>query len=691
MAKKSRSTLDREILDRATRRVESWFTYWRENNNKFNADSLFCFGEDGQWTPEQIKLYGELEKPRMTFNLLPKYILNVLGEEYNYTPDIVVDRVGKESDNKKTQSDRDIVNGLMREIVYGSKAETAQQINSENALKGGYGAMRIMVVPEAEDSPYNVIRLKAIKDPTSCFWDPNAEEIDKTDGEFCGTTFKMLKDTFIQRYPNVKDLDPFVSPEAFYWMTNEYVLICDYYEKEWYKDTLLVLEDGQCFWQSKISEDILDQSDNPIIDRIPKDRYRIKYYQFMHNTILERADWDGTTNPIIYRDGFSTYVAGTQKTMSFIHWAKDPQRAYNFVRSEYLYRITTMRGEGFMGTPTMVEGYEDQWRNVHQVRGIIKFNPDPLCSGTGGVPKQIMPTEVPQSLQLEMQRSPQDIQNILGRYEANLGDQGGEVAAIAIRERGKPANLTLLPFFYSGLRSLDAAARAIVELIPIVYDTKRLINVRTSEGGAKALVINDGEDSTTIVNKKFKVEVRAGISFAMQRAEAADKLLKLMTIIPQLGGVIPDKAVESFDLPNQHQIVDRVQKYLIPNIIQQEEIDAAGGKLTPQQQMKQKQIQAQQMQQQQMQQQIQQLQIQMGQAKVAAENAKAQAAQAIALAKQYEAETKRIETMMRPALEKRKEDIEILNSKIGLHKEMIKTAHNVHIDMQKAKESSKKV
>jgi hypothetical protein len=479
----------------------------------------------------------------------------------------------------------------------------------------------------------------------------------------------------------VKDTDPFVTPEAFHWMTNDYVLVCEYYEKQWYKDTLLVLRDGQSYWSSDIGEDIIDNEDNEVIDRIPKDRFKIKYYKLMHNTILEKAEWDGSVLPIIYRDGFSTYVAGTQKTMSFIHWAKDAQRAYNYARSEYLYRITTMRGESFMATKAMLEGHEDTWRNVHQVRGALYFNIDPMAVAMGGAPKQIMATEAPQSLQMEMQRCPQDIQNIIGRYEANLGEQGGEVSAIAIRERNKPANLTLLPYFYSGLRALDTAARAIVELIPIVYDTKRLVNIRTKEGNAKPLMINTGEEETSISNKKFSVEVRAGISFAMQRADAADKLLEAIRLIPGLGGVIPDKAVESFDLPNQGQIVDRIQKFMIPQIIQQEDIDAAGGKLTPEQEAKQRQIQMQQMQQQQMQKQMQDLQIQIAQAKVMAENAKAQAAQATAAAKNYEAQTKRMEAMINPQLEKRRQDIEIENSTINLHKEMIKTAHNVHKDL----------
>jgi hypothetical protein len=120
---------------------------------------------------------------------------------------------------------------------------------------------------------------------------------------------------------------------------------------------------------------------------------------------------------------------------------------------------------------------------------------------------------------------------------------------------------------------------------------------------------------------------------------------------------------------------------MIPQIIQQEDIDAAGGKLTPEQEAKQRQIQMQQMQQQQMQKQMQDLQIQIAQAKVMAENAKAQAAQATAAAKNYEAQTKRMEAMINPQLEKRRQDIEIENSTINLHKEMIKEAHNVHKDL----------
>jgi len=116
--------------------------------------------------------------------------------------------------------------------------------------------------------------------------------------------------------------------------------------------------------------------------------------------------------------------------------------------------------------------------------------------------------------------------------------------------------------------------RMMLDIVPTIYDTYRTINIKTRNGDSKTIEINKqiGKDEfeNKIEKAEYEIEITAGSSFEMQKAENYAQLMDLISRIPEIGKIAPDLAAENLDLNNTPQLVQRIQRNLVPEIIMQE-------------------------------------------------------------------------------------------------------------------------
>ena len=218
---KSGTELDPEELDKIKKNVEAWYSYWANNIEQYKNDTRFVHGI--QLSSGEEESFKKLHKPIFIVNKLYSHVKQLMGDMRRYTPNIGVrDEIGTHE-----QKEVDVVSNIVRNISYKSENDIVYQTGGECALKGGFGAWRILTDYTSHKSFDLEARLKQIIDPTICFWDPNATEPQKEDGQYCGMYEMIDEDVFKARYPDVDpnpgtlNVFPTQNSNAFSWIEKE--------------------------------------------------------------------------------------------------------------------------------------------------------------------------------------------------------------------------------------------------------------------------------------------------------------------------------------------------------------------------------------------------------------------------------------------------------------------------------------
>lgn len=681
MARISQKQKDNEVLSRIDKRVSDWFYYYSPNNNTFRRLKKFIYQEDGQWTSEEIQQYDREDKrPRMTFNMIPRVITNLAAEFSENVPDV---EVRAEHFTEVEQEKVDLMTNLLRNISLDSRNDVIYQQAAQDAWTGGYGAFRLVVERSRPGSFNFVIRYKGINDPTRCFWDPISRKADKSDGSFCGIASPMNKEEFKNKYPGIDMPQPLINEsEEFVWMTDEQITIVDYWEKVPIKRAFALLSDNSVV-AGEEAENVVRQKNKQIdllknrfpaapVERIKivkmeeHDDHKVMFYRVIKDKILERSEWDSHLLPIIFLPGIVKWISGRERTYGIAHWMVDAQRAYNYARSEYLYRLQLTRYEKFMATKENVAGNERAWQEAYKAKAALLYKRGP----NGEIPIVLPPQQIGNDLQAEMSRSMADLQAIPGRFDLNIGQGGREISGVAIANRQRGGNLNVKEFFDNAAKAIESGARVALTLIPKVYDTERRVGVTKKDGITETTVINNQENQIP-QDIYFDVHIAVGSSFAIQQAENVAKLIQLTQSNPQLHNVVDDIIVKNLDVQHSPQLVERINRWVNPQVV------AAEGSKDP---IVQKQAQSAQqnpaqqlaMQNAQLELQAKQQELQINQMKSQDDRIKAMATQVDALATMMNAQTNRQEAVSKGVRETQRDQAEQQKADTELQIETLK-------------------
>lgn len=660
------------VLRRMKKRVTDWFDYYSENNLWYREDTQFTYRPDGQWNAEEIREYKDENKPFLSFNMIPRMLNVIEGEFTDFSPDIMVRPIDSSTAD---QEKIDLLTNLMRFLAFKSRNDIVYQTAINCALTGGYGAMRIISEPENEFSFNFVPRYIDIHDPTKAFWDRSARNLDKSDGVCCGIVTMWNKERLKAKYPEIGDQIQSFSPVGIesFWETKEEIAVAEYYEKKYFKRRLALLSNNMVVDAdqaeeviSKINNSMVLEATQPppvtVVKEEERDDYVIHYYRAIHNKILEKSLWDGKKLPVIFQAGIVKWYEGKEHTYSWVRFLKDTQRAYNYARSEFLYRLKLTRYEPFIAPEDAIQGYEKNWKNIYSAKGVLPYKRTP----DGSKPERVGQNEIPQSLSLEIERAYSDFQRISGRFDANLGAPSNETSGVAILNRQRPGNMSVKIFFDNALKAIESAANVSLDLAQNLIDTTRQMATVLPNGEQNSVVVNDqGGRVNNITDGMFNVEIKASASFEIQREAQLEQINNIIRSNPELAAILPDKMLELSGIKDAPQLIKRAQLNLIPQITAQETKD-------PQMQQKLAPILQQRQQQQNMQQQAAQLEMLAVQSKTQDDRIRALADQMDGMANMMNAQTNQAEAQQKGALEAAKIVAEDQRTEMELQKEVLR-------------------
>jgi hypothetical protein len=356
-------------------------------------------------------------------------VIRIINEYRNNR--ITVDFVSKEGEEYDKLAD--LCDGLYRADEQDSGAEEAFDNAFEEAVGGGFGAVRLRTAYEDEEDDENEkqrIRIEPIYDAdSSVFFDLDAKRQDKADAKFAFVITSMTRDAYQAEWND----DPSSWPKdihqyEFDWLTPDVVFVAEYYRLEEVKETVRIFEtiDGE---EERYSQADFDADENleetlraigsrEIRQKRVK-RTKVRKYILSGNAVLEDCGYiAGKSIPVVPVYGKRWFVDNVERCMGHVRLAKDAQRLKNMQLSK-LGEISALSSvEKPILTPEQVAGHQMMWAedNIKNYPYLL-INPITGPDGSqqvGGPVDYTRSAQVPPALAGLLQITDQDMNDILG-------------------------------------------------------------------------------------------------------------------------------------------------------------------------------------------------------------------------------------------------------------------------------------
>ena len=643
------STSREDRLREARERAKYGLTAWQENFDNAKADVRFLAGE--QW-PERVLRERQLEgRPALMLNKLPQYMDQVLGDQRQNRPAIRVHPVsanvgGKQAQQASNQAGTkrytlaEVYEGLIRNVEYISNAEAHYDKAFQQALEGGFGWLRVLTKYATDDAFEQDVEIASIHNRFSVIMDPDCNEPDFSDANWCFVSENMPKKEFDKRYPN-KRTGVLDGEEGSWWGDTEHVRVAEYFYREPVTRVLLLMSDGRTVWADEVREVLDEMAQQGITPKRAREvkTYKVMWMKITGRDVLEKpTQWPGNTIPIVPVLGKSIVIDDKTYYRGLIRYAKDAQRMHNYWLTAATERVALAPKSPFVGDAEAIEGYEAEWANANTSNAsLLRYNSN---GGTLPAPKREAPPSMPAAeMQLALAGT-DEIKETIGIYDASLGQKSNETSGRAIEARQRQGDRGTFAYVDNLNQAIRRLGMILVDVIPKVYDSERVVRIRAEDESGDWVVLNQtiidtqtGQQVT--VNDlgvgKFDVVVKSGPSYATQRLQAADGLMTFVQAVPDSAQAVMDLIATNMDWPGSDQIAERLRKMLPPNLLSNEEKEELGmDPNTPDPQAAAAEQAAQ----------VQAAQAQAEMAKAGAVQAKAEADIAIANARRAEAETR---------------------------------------------------
>lgn len=554
-------------------------------------DLQFLVGD--QWDPEVRERRIRALKPTLTINRIPAFVAQVVGAriQNETTINVIPDTSG-------TKQVAELRKGLMRSIQKLSRAEIAY----DNALLGcvaaGVGNFALNLDYENDEVWYQSLKIDPIMDHFSVVWDRSMQDKTGADASRAFLVESMPAKTYKLLYPWATPTDIMSDRMPAEMMSNNWydkhdVRIVNYWRMRERERVIAFMNDGS-------TQDITDtEGDHQALQNIaigpdgePMIRTVMRKYAQMY--ICSGADiLEGPYNlpidriPIFRVPGWEIKIGNVKHRWGIVRHMKDPQRLHNYWRSAIAEKIMQSPKNTWIAADTAVAGREKAWRTSHK-------SDDPLLiySGESGQkPERVEPIQMESALISQAEMTNQDLKDVSNIHEANLGMPSNEVSGKAIDARVKVSDTGTAVYSDNLGKAIEECGRVINQLIPIVYDTPRIVAVIGDDAKELQQAINGmNPDAVDITAGKYAVSVVNGPSYATKRQEAAQSMESLMQSAPQVAPLIMDLLVEAMDWPEADRIAQRIRLSMPPQLLTPDEITpqiaqkAQGDQQTQQQQ-----------------------------------------------------------------------------------------------------------
>ena len=530
------------------------------NRQEALEDLKFVSGD--QW-PVELQNSRNLEsRPCLTINKLDGYCRQVANQQRQQRPRIKVHATNTHEQMVEAQD----IQGIIRHIEVNSNADHAYDNAFDYAVRMGWGFMRVRTDYVNEDSFDQEIYIDPVDNPFTVYFDPNSILPDGSDAEKCLITTMMSKEVFRSMYPDNDDGTSFTQrgtgDSQSEWITKEDIRLAEYYYTVREKAKLYLLSDGSStFADDKDFFNRLDMAGITVIDSRESFKKTIKYKKLTAIEVIEERDWPSRYIPIVPVYGRHVVIGDKRKKFGMVRYAKDSQRMYNFWQTSITESIALAPKAKWVMAEGQDEGHENDWAQANiKSFPLLRYKQTDIEGRTAPPPQRLQPEPPPAGTMAAAGMVSDDIKAIMGIFDpAQLGQ--GNISGKALNGQQQQVDLTNYDYYDNLTRSIAHVGKIILDLIPKIYDTQRILRIIGEDGKPDMLPLNQRDAIGNILNDtsigQYDVVMETGPGYNSKRQEAVDAMMPLLSK-PELFNIAGDLVFRNMDFPGADVIADRL-------------------------------------------------------------------------------------------------------------------------------------
>lgn len=588
MAEKDETGLkgDAKILAEAKKRFEIVVDLHTDERNLQMEDAVFA--DEEQWPPE-VRTARESApggaRPVLTIDKINQYISQIVNELRQNKPAIKVSPV----DDKADVETAEVFQAVIRRIEVDSKADIAYLLGGESAAKIGEGYWKLETDYVDSKSFDQEVRIVPIHNTFSVYLgDHNMP--DGSDAEY-GFVFEDVADEeFKRRFPKAKEggqaefTSGMSDKDAIKWRGQKTTRIVDYYHKVYKDEILYSLADGTTMLKP-LYEELLASAEHevpPVVDERPTQTCSVKICKLTGAEILEKSDWAGKYIPIVKVVGKAANVNGKKHFKGLVRLAKDSLRAYNYWFSTLTEKLALAPKAPFVGAVGQFATDEQRWRNANtENAAYLQYDAIEVNGVIVPPPQRQAPAAMESAMVQVLGNIEHNIETALGMFKASVGQSSPQQSGKALQTLKVQTDQGTFHFPDNVARSIQYTGKQLIDIIPKLYDSARIVRIMGEGGESGAVGINPQQEVSkmkdginTIYNLrvgKYDVTATVGASYATKRIEQSEIMMQLAQNQPELLAKIGDLLFKSMDWPLAKEIARRFEAELPPHLKPQQD------------------------------------------------------------------------------------------------------------------------
>ena len=586
------------IVEEARRRFDRVNEYESIARERYIADLLFEQGDpenNYQWPNEIKNARDGQRRPCLTMNIVQqhnKIISNTMKKNKQSVKFVALG-------NGATKESADVYQDIMRHIEHQSQAQIAYDIARGFMVGPGKGWWRLATDYVSADSNDQEIYIHPVNDPLCVFMDPNAQQRNGSDSKWLFAFDDVPEDDLWEAYPEFKDrmvgMPLGLGTVSGDWIRKGLVRVCEYFRKVKKHDKLISfarLGERHNIRESQFHKLVLDKDSRKRIVDHPQTRIRsvidevVEWYLIMGSEVIDQTIWPGKYIPFVKCAGEEMVLDGRYDCKGHTRWMKDAQRMFNFNASGQVEFVALQTKVPWMAPVKAIEEYIEQWKsaNVKNPAVLVYNHQDPDNPDTPIPPPQrIDPPNFSPAFQTGMETAKAQLESVSGQHENTMGQPGNERTGAAINARQNQGDTATFHFQDHYEEALIFTGIQIIDLVPKVYDTKRVMQILADDGTDYALEIDptlkqaylqemghQNEIIKRVFNPllgRYDIASTVGPAYGSRRDQARDALTLILTQAPGLTGLIGDLLIKDMDFESASEAALRLRRMVPPQAL----------------------------------------------------------------------------------------------------------------------------
>ncbi len=575
---------EQEIIREAVKRFKMCVEADKDNRAAALEDLEFKAGK--QWPADIMNARNAAKRPCLTINVLPTFTHQIANDIRQNKSSLNVSPLGDDTTREAAEVAADFIRGIERDSI----ADVAYDTAVTSTVDIGFGYIRVITEYESPDTFNQVIRIKRVRNPFTVHLDPSRQQVDGSDAKFGFVSELLLRDEFKLQYPKALEVswtETGMGEAEKEWITKDSVRVAEYFTYEHKRRRLVQLDNGHVGWYDELSENVKQQITGGY-RKIMNDREslvpKIMWYKLTTAEIIESREWMGHWLPIIEVIGEEIDLQGKVIRSGVIRNAKDPMRTKNFSVTAKMETVALAPKAPWVMAEGQDEGYETDWQNANN-EPIPVLHYVPVVGENGQLaqpPQRQMPPQPSAGWTDMEQGAEQDLMRTTGvRFDASISERLHDESGKAIKEIRRNTDIGAFHFSDNFSVSLRHLGRVLLDLIPPVYDSERLVAGVKEDGteikikidpGLNTAAANQQQKDASVIMKafnprkgRFAVAVTTGPNYATRRIEAREQMEKFINAVPEaMRGVVAALMAKYSDWPGASELYRALAKMLPP-------------------------------------------------------------------------------------------------------------------------------